>query len=245
MTTNRFEDDLNLAELDEENLEPNITDIQDLLAVKEELGNVEVEIDEEEFDLSDFDDQKPETEEHDQEVKEEPKDEKIEIVESESETPEEEIIVPPVEEKPEESEEPDKTDFDAVFKEAVKELLPKTPLPRLSAPTAPSKKVIPTAVKTVKPVQKPANQTRFPTLMLYVPESIETWFHNNESEDVDNYLKKKLQQAAGSRTVKVGPTKVRLNDPNTGDFVWTLKGKIYPQVATFNATENRWELAQH
>lgn len=230
MTTKKqFE--LNIDGLDTDGEEFDESDLLDLAALQEielpEVDDVEVE----EPDFSDFADL---VEEEDVAEEAETKDEKlakteepVQIVEQQPEVIKDEPIA--------ETPEVEKAIQNTVIAELAN-LLPQAKQTLLKAPVA--------AKVATKPAQ-PLKPMRYPTLNLYVSAAIETWIHNNESEDVDNYLKKKIQQSNGSRIVKVGPTKVRLNDQNTGDFVWTLKGKVYPQVAKFNASEDRWELAEH
>lgn len=227
MTTKHF--DLNIDELDNDGNTFDESDLQDLEAIAEELGDLPPV--DEVVDFSDFEALLQEDEKVEEEK--EPEQEKpVQIIEEQT-LPELPIEAKEVELKVEEQAAKDPIQTTAI--EELRDLLPKA---KQTLPTAPK-------VKATAKTAQTANPMRYPNLMLYVSEAVADWIHNNESEDVDNYLKKKLTQANGTRTVKVGPTRVRPTDTNTGDFVWTLKGKVYPQVAKFNATEDRWELAEH
>lgn len=84
----------------------------------------------------------------------------------------------------------------------------------------------------------------FPTIIVKVRKEIYELIMETQPEKVTNYLARKVA-ASPDQTVKVGRTLTRLGSDNRiyGDFVWSLSGILYPQVAMWDNDQMCWLLS--
>jgi hypothetical protein len=100
-------------------------------------------------------------------------------------------------------------------------------------------------IEKFAPNGTPRPNVIFQTIEVHVTPDVLMWFDRNQSRVVADYLARKYQE--GNGVVKVGRTVTRTSssDPRIyGDFVWSLRGLHYPQVARYNEDEQCWYLLQ-